>query len=58
MAEFRTIQTTGSAAPTTGAWAQGDIVWNTGAAASGKIGWVCVTAGTPGTWKAFGAIDA
>lgn len=51
-------QTTGTAAPTTGAWAQGDIVWNIGASASGKVGWVCVTAGTPGTWKTFGAIDA
>ena len=38
-------------------WAKGDIVYNTGAAAGGKVGWVCVTAGTPGTWKAFGAID-
>lgn len=51
-------RTTGTAAPTTGAWAQGDIVWNLNASASGKIGWVCVTAGTPGTWKTFGAIDA
>lgn len=47
-----------SAAPTTGAHAQGEIVFNNGAAASGKVGWVCVTAGTPGTWKPFGAIDA
>lgn len=51
-------QTTGSAAPTSGAWAQGDIVWNIGASAGGKVGWVCTTAGSPGTWKPFGAIDA
>lgn len=51
-------QTTGTAAPTTGAWAKGDIVWNIDAAAGGKVGWVCVTAGSPGTWKPFGAIDA
>jgi len=50
--------TFGAAAPTTGTWAQGDIVINTGAAASGQVGWVCVTAGTPGTWKTFGVIVA
>lgn len=48
----------GSAAPTTGVHAQGEIVFNTGAAASGSVGWVCVTGGTPGTWKTFGAISA
>jgi hypothetical protein len=40
-------------APTTGTWRQGDVVWNTGAAAGGAPGWVCTTAGTPGTWKAM-----
>jgi hypothetical protein len=44
-------------APTAGYHKQGAICWNTGAAAGGKAGWICVTAGTPGTWKAFGAID-
>ncbi len=48
----------GSAAPASGYYKQGDIVFNTGASASGKVGWVCVTAGSPGTWKPFGAIDA
>jgi len=48
----------GSAAPTTNTWAVGDIVYDTTPSAGGKIGWVCVTAGTPGTWKQFGAIDA
>jgi hypothetical protein len=42
-----------AAAPTTGTWAQGDVVWNTGASAGGSPGWVCTTAGTPGTWKAM-----
>ena len=46
-----------SAAPTTGTWARGDIVFNNAPSAAGKIGWVCTTAGTPGTWKAWGAID-
>lgn len=47
-----------AAAPTSGAYARGDIVYNNAPSASGKVGWVCVTAGTPGTWKPFGAIDA
>lgn len=47
-----------SAAPTTGTWARGDIVFNNAPSAAGKIGWVCTTAGTPGTWKAWGVIDA
>lgn len=47
-----------SAAPATGTWKQGDIVFNTGAAASGTVGWVCTTAGSPGTWKTFGTIAA
>lgn len=47
-----------SAAPTTGTWAVGDIVYNDTPTAGGFIGWVCTTAGTPGTWKTFGAISA
>lgn len=48
----------GAVAPTTGAHSQNDVVWNSACAASGNIGWVCTTAGTPGTWKAFGTIAA
>jgi hypothetical protein len=48
----------GSAAPTTGANVVGDIVFDSSPTAGGFIGWVCVTAGTPGTWKTFGAISA
>ncbi|MBW1992534.1 MAG: hypothetical protein JRI59_10580, partial [Deltaproteobacteria bacterium] len=32
---------------------KGDIVWNTGPSAGGTPGWICVTAGNPGTWKAM-----
>lgn len=46
----------GTASPVSGTWAVGDIVWDTAPAAGGYIGWVCTTAGTPGTWKTFGAI--
>jgi hypothetical protein len=38
--------------------AKGDITWHNAPAAGGIIGWVCTTAGTPGTWKSFGAISA
>ena len=48
----------GSAAPTTGAWLQGDIIENSAPAAGGNAGWICTTAGSPGTWKSFGAIAA
>lgn len=48
----------GTAPPTTGKWRLMDIMWNTAPTFSGKIGWVCVGTGTPGTWRGFGAIDA
>lgn len=48
----------GSAAPTTGTWAAGDQCLQTAPAAGGKMGFICTTAGSPGTWKPFGAIDA
>lgn len=43
--------------PSTGTWAVGDHVYNSFPVAGGFIGWVCVTAGSPGTWKTFGAIS-
>ena len=43
-----------SAAPTTGTWSQGNIVWNSNPA-TGVIGWACTASGTPGTWAAFPA---
>lgn len=47
-----------AAAPTTGTWAKGDLAFNNLPAAGGFIGWVCTTAGSPGTWKTWGAISA
>jgi hypothetical protein len=46
------------AAPTTGTWSVGDIVYNSKPAPSSPIGWVCVAAGSPGTWKSFGELSA
>lgn len=49
--------TAATAAPTTGTWAQGDFVKNSAPAEAGSalskyviFGFVCVTAGSPGTW--------
>ena len=47
-----------NSAPTDGTWQRGDRVYKTAPAAGENIGWVCTTAGTPGTWKTFGAIEA
>jgi hypothetical protein len=48
----------GSAAPTTGTWAVGDRVFNISPTAGRFVGWECITAGTPGTWKPFGRIES
>ena len=40
-----------SAAPTTGTWAIGNIIWNT-TPANGVLYWICTVAGSPGTWQA------
>ncbi len=42
-----------SAAPTYGSYYVGDRVWNTNPASGGPPGYVCTTAGSPGTWKAM-----
>ncbi|MFT5098489.1 MAG: hypothetical protein ACI9HY_000597 [Planctomycetaceae bacterium] len=43
--------------PNSGSWKQGDIVYNNNPSAGTYVGWVCVTGGTPGQWKPFGAIS-
>lgn len=54
--EMRFKDRFGVSAPSAGTWAVGDTVWNTTPTAGGTMGWVCTTAGTPGTWKTFGSI--
>lgn len=44
--------------PTAGDYNIGDIVLYNTPSAGGYIGAVCVTAGTPGTWKEFGSIQS
>ena len=48
----------GDAAPTSGNWARGDIVWNSDPASGGVAGWVCVSGGTPGTWAEIRGLGA
>jgi hypothetical protein len=42
-----------SAAPTTGQWNVGQMIWNTSPTSTSQLGWVCTTAGNPGTWTAI-----
>jgi hypothetical protein len=47
----------GGAAPTTGAHVTGEIVWRAGGGIGANVGWVCVSAGTPGSWERFGVVQ-
>lgn len=40
----------GTAAPTTGTYARGDMLLNTAPTSGAPWAWLCVAAGTPGTW--------
>ncbi len=40
----------GNSVPSSGEYARGDITWHRDPTAGGPLGWVCVTAGSPGTW--------
>lgn len=58
LATWRNQTLYGAAAPVSGTYARGDKVWNTQPAPGGVVGWVCVTAGSPGVWRSFGTIAA
>jgi hypothetical protein len=47
----------GSAIPTEGSWAKGDICWNENPTEGNYVGWVCIASGGPGEWLPFGAIN-
>lgn len=49
--------TLGDSIPTSGTWNKGDIVISS-VQNSGECAWICVEAGTPGTWEVFGAGSA
>jgi hypothetical protein len=55
--KIQAVTNSGTAAPTAGTYAQGDKVWHSAPVEAGSagnkyvvIGYVCVAAGTPGTW--------
>lgn len=52
------LESWGTAAPVSGTYPKNFIIWNTDPVSNGAIGWVCVTAGTPGTWRSFGNINS
>jgi hypothetical protein len=47
----------GMSYPTSGAFNEGDIVWNSDPQPNKFVGWVCVKAGNPGIWSGFGRIE-
>lgn len=44
------------APPTEGTYSIGDIVWNASPRVGAGVGWVCLRAGSPGSWYPFGEI--
>ena len=46
--------TLANAAPTTGTWRQGSVVFNSSATVGQPKGWQCTVDGTPGTWVSMG----
>ena len=48
----------GTAPPESGAFGVGSRVKNSAPAAGGPLGWICVEAGSPGTWKSYGTIES
>lgn len=55
---IRKTVTTGTAAPSSETWKRGDLCWNSEPSADGTPGWVCITSGSPGTWKAMADLEA
>lgn len=55
---YRGAFVVGAAPPVSGDWSQGDVCWNSAPSAGLPAGWICVTAGTPGTWATFGGTAA
>lgn len=44
----------GTAAPVSGTWNRGSIIYNSTPSSGNPIGWMCITAGDPGTWVSLG----
>lgn len=52
------VEQFGSGPPTLLQHQVGDKVWARSPVAGGNVGWVCIAAGTPGSWKTFGEVAA
>ncbi|MBN9658644.1 MAG: hypothetical protein J0H49_10735 [Acidobacteria bacterium] len=46
----------GIAPPESGQFIAGDVILNTSPVPGGNLGWVCITAGSPGLWQPYGMI--
>jgi hypothetical protein len=46
-----------SVPPTTGTYRKGDYLLNNNVTAGSCLGWICITTGSPGTWKTYGSIS-
>ncbi len=51
------LHLSGTESPTSGAFNEGDIVWNTYPQPGKFVGWVCTRSGNPGLWSGFGRIE-
>lgn len=51
------LHLSGSEPPTSGAFNEGDVVWNTSPQPGKFVGWVCTRSGNPGLWSGFGRIE-
>lgn len=51
------VEQRANSAPASGTWTVGSKMWTINNTAGGRLGDVCVTAGSPGTWKKFGNVD-
>jgi hypothetical protein len=45
-----------ASAPDSGTHTRGDIIWNSEPESTKYVGWVCIRAGSPGSWAPFGEI--
>lgn len=46
-----------ASAPVRGVWEIGEIVYNRTPMSGSNLGWICIGAGSPGTWMPFGPTD-
>jgi hypothetical protein len=51
------LHLSGREAPQSGAYNEGDIMWNSDPQPGKFVGWVCTRAGNPGLWSGFGRIE-